>query len=317
MTKRVLYIIACAAGPTQYIDVGVRQAQARGWDTCLVLTPSAAAWWEPRMAELEKLTGHPVRSRYKLPWEKDALAKADAMLFAPLSCTSLNKWGGGISDTLAIGLISEGVHMGVPALVMSYFNQAQGAQPAVARSIAGLRSRVFKALGQLASAGEEISVSSVARATGVHVHRSLIHRHGDLHAADIARAGQPPPDTTTGTQVSRKSLLADISNLTARNGRLAAHVTRLERHLSEALGQTAWEVSASADIKTLTRRTTELEHSRSSTAAANSRNGTRTSKPHAPRTGNSWPRSTVVRPENPASRKASCCGGGRCSRPCV
>ncbi|MFF8366834.1 hypothetical protein ACF05F_33135 [Rhodococcus erythropolis] len=122
------------------------------------------------------------------------------------------------------------------------------------------RNRVFKALDQLTTAGEEISVSSVARAAGVH--RSLIHRHGDLHAAVIARAGQPPAQTTTGTQVSRKSLLADVANLTARNGRLSAHITRLERRLSETLGQTAWEASglgAPADVETLTRRTTELE----------------------------------------------------------
>lgn len=136
---RVLYLIACAAGPTQHIDDGVRAAQAAGWDTCLVLTPSAARWWEGRMGELEELTGHPVRSRYKLPWEKDALPKADAMLVAPMSCTSLNKWGAGIADTLAIGLVSEGVHMGVPVAAMPYFNRAQGAQPAVARSVAALR----------------------------------------------------------------------------------------------------------------------------------------------------------------------------------
>lgn len=136
---RVLYLIACAAGPTQYIDEGVRVAKAAEWDVCLVLTPSAAAWWEPRMQELVDLTGHPVRSRYKLPWESDALPKADAMLVAPMSCTTLNKWGAGIADTLAIGLPSEGVHMGVPVAAMPYFNQAQGAQPAVARSIAALR----------------------------------------------------------------------------------------------------------------------------------------------------------------------------------
>lgn len=136
---RVLYLIACAAGPTQFIDDGVRAAQADGWDVCLVLTPSAAAWWEPRMRELVELTGHPVRSRYKLPWEKDSLPKADAMLVAPMSCTTLNKWGAGISDTLAIGLPSEAVHMGVPVAAMPYFNQAQGAQPAVARSTAVLR----------------------------------------------------------------------------------------------------------------------------------------------------------------------------------
>lgn len=138
---RVLYLIACAAGPAQYVDVGVRHAHAAGWDTCLVLTPAAARWWEARLAELEELTGHRVRSRYKLPGEADVLPRADAMLVAPLSCTSLNKWGAGIADTLALGLVSEGVHMGVPVVAMPYFNQAQGAQPAVARSIADLRTQ--------------------------------------------------------------------------------------------------------------------------------------------------------------------------------
>ena len=91
------------------------------------------------MQELVELTGHPVRSRYKLPWEKDVLPKADAMLVAPVSCATLNKWGAGIADTVAIGIPSEAVHMGVPVVTMPYFNQAQGAQPAVTRSIAALR----------------------------------------------------------------------------------------------------------------------------------------------------------------------------------
>ncbi|GGU15694.1 flavoprotein [Streptomyces violascens] len=138
---RVLYLIACAAGPAECVDEAVRQAQGRGWDTCLVLTPSAARWWEPRLGELEQLTGDRVRSQYKLPGEADALPKADAMLVAPLSCTSLNEWGAGIADTLALGLVSEGVHLGVPVVAMPYFNQAQAAQPAVARSIADLRAQ--------------------------------------------------------------------------------------------------------------------------------------------------------------------------------
>ncbi|MFD9071507.1 flavoprotein [Streptomyces lasiicapitis] len=136
---RVPYLIACAAGPCQYIDEGIRRAQAAGWDTCLILTPAAARWWEERLEELEELTGHRVRSQYKLPGENDALPKADAMLVAPLSCTSLNKWGAGIADTLALVLVSEGVHMGVTVAAMPYFNQAQGVQPAVARSVAALR----------------------------------------------------------------------------------------------------------------------------------------------------------------------------------
>ncbi|MGW4033578.1 flavoprotein [Streptomyces sp. NPDC004838] len=141
MTTRVLYLIACAAGPTQHIDTGVRAAQEAGWDVCLILTPAAALWWSDRLGDLEDLTGHPVRSRYKMPGQKDSLPKADAMLVAPLSCTSLNKWGAGIADTLAIGLVSEGVGLGVPVAAMPYFNQAQARQPAVARSIADLRAQ--------------------------------------------------------------------------------------------------------------------------------------------------------------------------------
>ncbi|QFR93878.1 flavoprotein [Streptomyces tsukubensis] len=140
-TTRVLYLIACAAGPAQFVDEGVRLAQAAGWDVCLVLTPSAARRWEPRMTELEQMTGHVVRSRYKMPWESDGLPKVDAMLMAPMSSTTLNKWGAGIADTLAIGLVSEAVHMGVPVVAMPYFNQAQGAQPAVAVSMAALRAQ--------------------------------------------------------------------------------------------------------------------------------------------------------------------------------
>ncbi|MFJ2774684.1 flavoprotein [Streptomyces sp. NPDC087300] len=103
------------------------------------LFASAARWWEKRLADLEELTGHTVRSEYKLPGEADALPKASAMLVAPISSTSLNKWGAGIADTLAIGLVSECVNMGVPVVAMPYFNHAQGAQPAVKRSIAALR----------------------------------------------------------------------------------------------------------------------------------------------------------------------------------
>lgn len=57
-------------------------------------------------------------------------------------------------------------------------------------------------------------------------------------------------------------VLADVANLTARNSRLSAHITRLERRLSKILGQAAWEASglgAPPDVKTLTHRVTELE----------------------------------------------------------
>lgn len=102
------------------------------------------------------------------------------------------------------------------------------------------RRRVLRALDELVSDGQAISVSAVARHAGVH--RSLIYRHADLHALVITRAEQPP-DAPSGPQVSRQSLLADLANLSDRNARLAGHNALLERRLSEALGEQVWRES--------------------------------------------------------------------------
>jgi hypothetical protein len=48
MTKRVLYLLGCAAPPVQYIDRAIRDAQAQGWDVCLGLTQTAAGWLADR-----------------------------------------------------------------------------------------------------------------------------------------------------------------------------------------------------------------------------------------------------------------------------
>ncbi|MFJ7998160.1 hypothetical protein ACIQ7D_13585 [Streptomyces sp. NPDC096310] len=121
------------------------------------------------------------------------------------------------------------------------------------------RRRVLAALDDLTRDGQPISVSAVARLAGVH--RSLIYRHGDLHAAVAAKAAQPP-NNTNGPQVSRNSLLSDLANLTERNTRLAGHVGRLEQRLSEALGQDAWRATglgAPTDTDTLQRKIDHLE----------------------------------------------------------
>jgi AcrR family transcriptional regulator len=121
------------------------------------------------------------------------------------------------------------------------------------------RRRVLKALDDLGADGHEISVSAVARRAGVH--RSLIYRHTDLHAAVLARAAQPD-NGSTGPQVSRKSLLADLANLTERNTRMARRITQLERRLSETIGQDTWRESglgAPPDVDAAQQRAAELE----------------------------------------------------------
>ncbi|NJQ08210.1 flavoprotein [Streptomyces lonarensis] len=144
---RVLYLIATAAGPTQFVDRGVRVAQEAGWDVCLVFSPIAATWWWGRMDELEALTGHPVRHRYTEP-DEDApdVPPADAMLVAPLTTTSLCRWGAGITDSLSIGLPAEAVHLGTPVVAMPYWSTAIGTQPAVPKAVATLREQGVRVL---------------------------------------------------------------------------------------------------------------------------------------------------------------------------
>ena len=138
MTK-ILYLISCAAPPARSVATGISKAQAAGWDVCLVCTPSAHRWLEPDLADLRELTGHPVRHEYKLPDAADVLPPPDAILVAPATFNTLNKWAAGISDTLALGLVTEAIGLELPLVALPYLNRAQAAHPALGRSVAFLR----------------------------------------------------------------------------------------------------------------------------------------------------------------------------------
>lgn len=137
MTVPVLYHVVCAAPPALDAATLVGLAQERGWDVCVVATPHAAKWLD--LGKLEELTGHPVRSQYKLPHEPDVLPPANAMLVAPATFNTINKWAAGISDTLAVGLITEAIGMGLPLVAVPHLNDAQARHPAFDTSVAILR----------------------------------------------------------------------------------------------------------------------------------------------------------------------------------
>ena len=125
------------------------------------------------------------------------------------------------------------------------------------------RQRVITALNQAVAAGEQISVSAIARKAGVD--RSLLYRHRDLHALVIAKAAEPPAAAGTGPAVSRASLLADLAGAHDRVNRLVRENTQLRRRLSETLGEQVWHESglgAPDDIQTL-----HPGHHRSGTAS--------------------------------------------------
>jgi phosphopantothenoylcysteine decarboxylase len=139
MVSGVLYIVASAAPPVERISVLIAASRRRGWDACLILTPSAAQWLAHELPGLAAQTGHPVRSEYKMPGAEDVLPPADAMAVVPATFTTINKWAAGISDTLALGLINEAIGLGIPIVTVPVVNDALAAHPAWAASVATLR----------------------------------------------------------------------------------------------------------------------------------------------------------------------------------
>lgn len=134
---RVLYLLACGAPPTRDLAVPARDARAMGWDVCVITSPKGREFAD--VHGLEKLTGHPVRSDYKKPGEPDVHPPPDALIVAPATTNTVNKWAAGISDTLLLGLLVEGIGKRLPIVAVPFTNKAQAAHPAFQQNIEKLQ----------------------------------------------------------------------------------------------------------------------------------------------------------------------------------
>jgi len=133
----VLYVIVCGAPAARHVYDLVEQAQAGGWRVCVVPTPMGARFVDTQ--RLEALTGYPVRTDYKQPDDPDVLPPADVFVVAPATFNTVNKFAHGITDTLALGLICEGVGYGRPVIVVPWFNKGLACNGAYRRSLAILQ----------------------------------------------------------------------------------------------------------------------------------------------------------------------------------
>ncbi len=134
----VLYIVVCGSRPAADLADYVGQLRADGWDTCVIATPSGRKFIHAdRLADV---SGHVVRHEFKQPDEPDALAPPDAVIVAPATFNTINKWVAGISDTLALGLLNEAVGLGLPIIAVPFPNVALARHPAFRASITTLRS---------------------------------------------------------------------------------------------------------------------------------------------------------------------------------
>lgn len=112
-------MIVCAAGPAGEVGRLITLAQGRGWDVQVVATPSALAFLG--IPELELQTRRPVRSEYRSPGAPRS-PRADAIIVAPATFNTINKFANGISDTYALGILAEAPGLGIPVVILPFVN---------------------------------------------------------------------------------------------------------------------------------------------------------------------------------------------------
>ena len=133
----VLYVLVCGSPMARDVGTLVDLAQRDGWEVCVITTPDGRKFVD--VAALQAQTGHPVRTHYKNPGDSDLLPPADAMIVAPATVNTVNKWAAGITDTLVLGLLVEGYGYGVPTAVVPYTNNLMARHPVLSESLGKLR----------------------------------------------------------------------------------------------------------------------------------------------------------------------------------
>lgn len=133
----VLYLLVCGSPVARDVGRLVDLAQRDGWDVCVLTTPDGRKFIDA--AALQAQTGHPVRSTYKNPGDTDLLPAPDAMIVAPATVNTINKWAAGIADTLVLGLLIEGYGYGLPIVAVPYTNNVMAAHPMLHHNVRRLR----------------------------------------------------------------------------------------------------------------------------------------------------------------------------------
>ena len=141
--QRVLSVIVCGAGPATAISTLITLAHGRGWTVQIIATPAALDFFD--QAAVEEQTGNPVKSQYSKPGAPRSQIP-DAILVAPATFNTINKWAQGISDTYALGVLAELTSLDIPIVVLPFVNSALASRTPFRRSIDSLREEGIRVL---------------------------------------------------------------------------------------------------------------------------------------------------------------------------
>ncbi|MET9844163.1 flavoprotein [Streptomyces ossamyceticus] len=133
-----LYVVVCAAGIAVEVDRLIAAAQRRGWEVGVFATPVAMGGFFDTAA-VEARIGRRIRSAWRSPGDPRPFPPPDAVVVAPATFNTLNKWAAGTADTLALGTLCEAYGLGVPIAVLPCVSEALAAHPAYRASLERLR----------------------------------------------------------------------------------------------------------------------------------------------------------------------------------
>ncbi|MER5748738.1 flavoprotein [Streptomyces sp. NPDC002088] len=137
--KPFLYVVVCAAGIAVDVSKLITAAQERDWEVGVFATPTAALNGFFDTGAVEAQTGRPIRSAWRRPGEPRPFPPPDAVVVAPATFNTVNKWAAGIADTLALATLCEAPGLGVPIAVLPCVSDTLATHPAYGDSLIRLR----------------------------------------------------------------------------------------------------------------------------------------------------------------------------------
>ncbi|GGN92663.1 flavoprotein [Actinoplanes lobatus] len=140
---RTLYVIVSAAGIASDVGQLVTLAQADGWTVQVIATPSAMPFIDAEA--LEAQTGRPVRSRYRAPGDPRP-PRATAIVVAPATFNTINKFAQGHAENYALGLLAEAPGLGIPVVVLPCVQTALASRIPFRASVDQLRAEGIRVL---------------------------------------------------------------------------------------------------------------------------------------------------------------------------
>jgi phosphopantothenoylcysteine synthetase/decarboxylase len=135
--RGMLYIVVCAAPPAAQVQDLVKLAQAAGWEVAVTATPEALAFIDAPL--LGAITGLPVRHRWREPDEPETVPEANAIVVAPATFNTINRWVAGITNTVAVGTLCEYLGLDAPIVAAPNVNPPLGRHPTFRASLRQLR----------------------------------------------------------------------------------------------------------------------------------------------------------------------------------